>query len=261
MLRVFENRFCLFFVLMVGACHANSHANSNGKIPMYFSDRQNCADGPVQRFTIAPNLFQKIDSLQLRTNTSKNIPQLSLAEFLSVVPPENNSSLRGSIAGMDIMDHAKLYTDVFDRELDLKPDVVIEGLLGKDGSLANLSIKKLRNSVKSIALRSKESAYGKLSVTALDSDGATVAEYKYTPYQIVYLKSDSGYEERFVNVSTQTCSEETWFVSRLGTNIIRHDRESLPFRIFLAVSEPVYRLSISFKNSTRELAIPRLAGL
>ena len=257
MLRIFENGFFLFFLLIVGT----SHANSDNKIPMYFSDLENCADGPVRHFDIAPNLFQKIDSLQLRTNTSKNIPPLSLSEFNSAVPPESNSSLRGSMDGIDIKDHAKIYTDVFDRERGLKPDIVIEGLLGKDGSIANFSIKKLRSSVQSIALRSKEAIDGKLSVNTLDSDGATVAEYKYTPYQIVYLKTESGYEERFVNVSTQTCSDDTWFVSRLGKNIIRHDRESIPFRIFLAVSEPVNRLSISFENSTLELAIPRIAGL
>lgn len=254
---VVENRLCLFFALVLGA----GHANADSKIPMYFSDLDNCTDGSVQHFDIATGLFQKTDSLQLRTNIRKNIPRLSLSEFLSAVPVESNSSLRGSMAGQDIKDHAKIYTDVFDRERDLKPDVVIEGLLGKDGSIANLSIKKLRKSVKAIALRSKEAVGGDLSVTALDRDGAPVAEYNYKPYQIVYLKTESGYEERFVNVSTQTCSEETWFVSRLGTTIIRHDRERLPFRIFLALSEPVDRLSISFYNSTIELAIPRLTEL
>lgn len=257
MLGIFENKLRLCLVLALGA----SHANSNSKIPMYFTDLENCTDGSDQHFDIAPGLFQQTDSLQLRTNTRKNIPRLSLSEFVSAVPLESNSNLRGSIAGMDIKDHAKMYTDVFDRERDLKPDVVIEGLLGKDGAIANLSIKKLRKSVKAIALRSKEAVDGNLSVTALDGDGAPVAEYNYTPYQIVYLKTESGYEERFVNVSTQTCSEDTWFVSRLGTNIIRHDRDSLPFRIFLSVSESVHRLSISFNNSTTELAIPRLAGL
>lgn len=247
----------IIIVLFIGT----SLANSDGKIPMYFSDLEDCAEDTVQRFTMAPNLFQKVDSLQLRTNTSKNIPRLTLSEFNAAVPVEHGSTLRGSIAGMDIQDNAKIYTDVFDREGDLQPDVVIEGVLGKDGSVADLSIKKIRSALKSIALRSKETVNGSLSVIALDDEGAPVTDYKYTPYQIVYLKKDTGYEERFVNVSTQTCSEDTYFVSRLGSKIIRHDRSNVPFRIFLAVSEPVKRLSIGFENSTFELAIPGLAGL
>ena len=228
---------------------------------MYFSELEDCAEDTVQRFTIAPNLFQKVDSLQLRTNTSKDIPQLTLSEFNDSVRIEHDSNLRGSIAGMDIQDDAKIYTDVFDREGDLQPDVVIEGMLGKDGSVTDLSIKKLRSAIKSIALRSKETVNGSLNVTALNNDGVPVSDYKYTPYQIVYLKKDTGYEERFVNVSTLTCSDDTYFVSRLGSKIIRHDRSRVPFRIFLAVSEPVKRVSISFKKNALELAIPGLAGL
>jgi len=259
MASVFVSRCCLSIVFVLIA--SISHANSDGKTPMYFSDLEGCANDSVQRFNVVPHLFQKVDSLQLRTNTRKDIPRLTLAEFNSSVPIEHKSILRGSIAGMDIKDNAKIYTGVFDRESELKPDVVIEGVLGKDGSIADLSIKKLHSAVKSIALRSKETVNGNLTVTALDDEGAPVTEYKYTPYQIVYLKKESDYEERLVNVSTQTCSEENYFVSRLGSKLIRHDRSSVPFRIFLAVSDPVKYLSISFKSNTLELAVPGLAGL
>jgi len=254
MLRVFEYRFSvtIICVLFAGTCSANS----DSKIPMYYSSVENCADGSALPFHKTPNLFQKVDSLQLRTSTSKDIPKLSLAELISNVPLASESNLRGSIAGMDIQEQAKVYTDVFDRERSLKPDFVIEGLLGKDGSISNLSISKLRSSVKAIALRSKEAVNGNLSVAALDSDGAAVTEYRYSPYQIVYLKKDSGYEERFVDVSLETCSEHSYFVSRLGTKIIRHDRDTVPFRIFVPVSEPVKRLSVTFENNTFELAIP-----
>jgi len=254
MIKVFEYRFCaaIVCVLIGGTCRADS----DSKIPMYYSNLQNCTDGSVQIFDKTPNLFQNIDSLQLRTSTSKNIPELSISELMSNVPLESKSNLRGSAGSMDIKDQAKMYTDVFDREGELKPDVVIEGLLGKDGSISNLSIKKLRSSVKAIALRSKEAVNGNLTVTALGSDGAAVTEYKYSPYQIVYLKKDSVYEERFVNVSLETCSEDSYFVSRLGAKIIRHDRDSVPFRIFVAVAEPVIRLSVTFRDNTFELSIP-----
>jgi len=224
---------------------------------MYFTELSNCAGSTSHNFDIASNLFQKVDSLQLRTNIKKDIPELTLSEFISVLPIDIQSNLRGSISGMDIEDHAKVYTDVFDREGAIRPDIVIEGSLGTDGSIADLSAKRLRSSVKSIALRSKETVNGNLNVTALDNNGATITEYMYTPYQIVYLRKNAEFEERFVSVSIQTCRDNAYFVTHLGDNVIRHDRNRIPFRVFLALPEAVQRLSISFKSKSVELAIPQ----
>lgn len=228
-----------------------TEAFSDGLSPMYFINITGCSNG--QEVNLAPNLYQGNNRLQLRTTFNSTIPRLTEDEFSSLLVKSN---ARASIVGLDINDQARAHTGVFERT-GQKPDIILTGHIGRNGTLKNISATVISSAVKAVTFRSKESVDGELVVSSLNEKNELVTEYKFKPYQIVYVQKDTEYQERLVNVSIENCGGEKHFVSKLGTNLVQHERDSIPFRIFLPVNKQDRRLLVSYQNEPVEISIPK----
>jgi len=183
-------------------------------------------------------LYQKTEGLQLPTRIGKY--------RLLTSPGIHHSESPVRRGDLDAEDYNEQISVLTEGRAPYSKHLVrywITGSLSKDNKLYGLEIKD-----NPISILSTESQNGQFEIAAKDSEGETLQHFRFDLQQIVYLNvpSSAGDNQRLAKVELQECADRQLFITRVGNDTYRFEKNEIPFRFTLDIDIRVSYIELSY---------------